>query len=249
MLKRFASLRASPVARMLALSALALLAGAGGARIAPSPPSQVSTLVVIDVASQRLVAYRDGLPIASSPVSTGKPGYATPLGVFTILEKDMFHRSNQYSDAPMPHMQRLTWGGVALHGGALPGYPASHGCIRLPYDFARQLFGETRLGATVMVINQHGWRGGKTSSRDVPAFWRPGLATRGPLSIVVSGADRRMMVLRDGVAIGSAPVAFDGVIERPQAYVLRESGWERVALPGEAVLPRGGARAAPEPGA
>lgn len=194
-------------------------------------------LVVVDLATQRLVAYRGGEPIATSPVSTGKPGHGTPRGVFTILQKKSFHRSNLYSDAPMPFMQRLTWSGVALHAGTLPGYPASHGCIRLPHDFARKLFGETRTGMTVMVVG----RRSPARTRPVagPAWWRPGLATHGPVTIVVSGADRRMIVLRDGVQIGSAPAAFDGVVERPQAYVLRaDTGWTRVTLPGERVTPR-----------
>lgn len=134
--------------------------------------------------------------------------------MFTILQKKSFHRSNLYSDAPMPFMQRLTWSGVALHAGTLPGYPASHGCIRLPHDFARRLFGETRTGMTVMVVGQRS----SVRARPMtgPAWWRPGLATRGPVTIVVSGADRRMIVLRDGMQIGSAPAAFDGVVERPR---------------------------------
>lgn len=214
--------------------AAALLAGdTGTGMAAPATSLQNPLLVVVDVRSQRLVAYRDGEPVAASPVSTGKPGYGTPAGVFTILQKKSFHRSNQYSNAPMPFMQRLTWQGVALHAGALPGYPASHGCIRLPHDFARSLFAETRTGMTVLVT------GGRraASSRPVPgpAWWRPGLASKGPVTIVVSGADRRMIVLRDGVQIGSAPVAFDGAIERSQAWVLRaDRGWVRLSLPGEA---------------
>lgn len=223
-----------------ALAAAALLAGdAGAGRAAPAARVQEPLLVVVDLASQRLVAYRGGEPVATSPVSTGKPGYGTPAGVFTILQKKSFHRSNQYSNAPMPFMQRLTWQGVALHAGALPGYPASHGCIRLPHDFARSLFAETRTGMTVMVTG-----GRRAAGRPVagPAWWRPGLASKGPLTIVVSGADRRMTVLRDGVQIGSAPVAFDGAIERTQAWVLRaDRGWARVKLPGEAAVPASGA--------
>ena len=204
----------------------------------PAPAaSEDPMLVVVDLASQRLVAYRGGEPVAASPVSTGKPGHGTPRGVFTILQKRSFHRSNLYSNAPMPFMQRLTWQGVALHAGDLPGYPASHGCIRLPHDFARKLFAQTRTGMTVMIVGQPA----PTRSRPVtgPAWWRSGLATRGPVTIVVSGADRRMIVLRDGVQIGSAPAAFDGVVERAQAYVLRaDTGWTRVTLPGERATPR-----------
>src|SRR5690606_13766196 len=98
--------------------------------IAPQGP----LLVVVNIATQRMVAYRNGVPIGVSTVSTGKPGHRTPLGVFTVLQKARHHRSTTYSNAPMPYMQRLTWRGIPLHGGTLPGYPAPHGCIRLPHD-------------------------------------------------------------------------------------------------------------------
>ena len=88
-----------------------------------------------------------------STVSTGKKGHETPTGVFTILQKNKDHRSNLYDDAPMPYMQRLTWDGIALHSGNLPGYPASHGCVRMPDGFAKRLFAETELGMTVIVSN------------------------------------------------------------------------------------------------
>ena len=79
-----------------------------------------------------------------APVSSGQKGRETPAGIFSVLSKNAEHYSNLYDDAFMPHMQRLTWSGIALHGGPLPGYPASHGCIRLPYSFAERLFGTTR---------------------------------------------------------------------------------------------------------
>jgi len=109
--------------------------------------------VVIAIRQQQALVYRGDRLVGVSTVSTGAPGYETPLGTFTILEKKVFHRSNLYSNAPMPHMQRLTWGGVALHAGQLPGYPASHGCIRLPSGFARQLFDLTAMGGTVLVVD------------------------------------------------------------------------------------------------
>src|SRR5207244_12835456 len=86
-----------------------------------------------------------------APLSSGPKGHETPAGIFSVIEKDEDHHSNLYDDAWMPHMHRITWSGVALHGGPLPGYPASHGCIRLPYDFARRLFGITRMGMRVIV--------------------------------------------------------------------------------------------------
>lgn len=109
-------------------------------------------LIVISKASQRMQVFKDGKPWLVSPVSTGRRGHGTPTGVFPILEKQQFHRSNLYSNAPMPFMQRLTQGGIALHAGYLPGYPASHGCIRLPYRVARALFGLTRPRETAVVI-------------------------------------------------------------------------------------------------
>ena len=109
--------------------------------------------IVISRSQQRAYVYRGDELIAVSTVSTGKPGHRTPLGEFTILQKAVHHRSNRYSNAPMPFMQRLTWDGVALHAGPLPGYAASHGCIRLPLAFAKRLFGVTAVGATVEVID------------------------------------------------------------------------------------------------
>jgi hypothetical protein len=111
--------------------------------------------IVISIPQQRLFAYQDGQLIAVSTVSTGSPGRETPTGEFTILQKAKFHRSNLYSNAPMPFMQRLTWDGIALHAGHLPGYPASHGCIRLPKAFAQQLFDITAMGASVSVVDDY----------------------------------------------------------------------------------------------
>ncbi len=116
---------------------------------APGPVS-----LVVSIPAQRAYVYRDGVLIGVSTVSTGSPGRDTPTGDFTILQKQVFHRSNLYSNAPMPFMQRLTWDGIALHAGHLPGYPASHGCIRLPKEFARQLYQLTEMGGMVSVIGE-----------------------------------------------------------------------------------------------
>jgi lipoprotein-anchoring transpeptidase ErfK/SrfK len=107
--------------------------------------------LVIDLSTQRATLYRNGVVIGASTVSTGRKGRETPTGVFTILQKKVVHRSRTYDDAPMPYMQRLTWKGVALHAGRVPGYRTSHGCIRLPRGFARQLYGVTRIGTPVMI--------------------------------------------------------------------------------------------------
>lgn len=108
--------------------------------------------IVISLPLQQLFVYRGAALVAVSAVSTGSAGHETPTGEFTILQKDVDHRSNKYSDAPMPYMQRLTWDGIAIHAGRDPGHPASHGCVRVPLAFARQLYAVTALGAHVSVI-------------------------------------------------------------------------------------------------
>lgn len=110
-------------------------------------------LLVINLTTQRAVLFRAGEPVAASTISTGSKGRETPLGKFTILEKQVVHRSRTYDDAPMPYMQRLTWKGVSMHAGNLPGYPASHGCIRLPRAFAKLLYGVTEIGTPVMIVD------------------------------------------------------------------------------------------------
>jgi hypothetical protein len=124
-------------------------AASGHNKAAEMPPGPL--LAVVSIARQRLAVYGQTGLIAQSAVSTGMPGYRTPTGVFSILQKRRYHESNIYSGAPMPYMQRLTWSGVALHAGVLPGYPASHGCIRLPHQFAVELWGMTRVGTRVVV--------------------------------------------------------------------------------------------------
>ncbi|HWK36211.1 L,D-transpeptidase family protein [Sphingomonas sp.] len=109
--------------------------------------------VVVSLPLQVVYVFRGSALVGVSSASTGTVGHRTPTGQFTILQKRVFHRSNLYSNAPMPFMQRLTWTGIALHAGHNPGYPASHGCIRLPRAFAELLFGVTALGAPVAVVN------------------------------------------------------------------------------------------------
>ncbi|HEX8584053.1 MAG TPA: L,D-transpeptidase family protein [Allosphingosinicella sp.] len=108
--------------------------------------------IVVSIPLQRAYVYRGGTLIAVSTVSTGKKGHATPTGTFPILQKRPKHFSSLYNNAPMPFMQRLTWDGIALHAGQIPGHPASHGCVRLPLDFAKHLFGVTKIGATVHIV-------------------------------------------------------------------------------------------------
>src|SRR3974377_2340564 len=113
----------------------------------PKGPLQL----VVKSSTQKVSLYSNGVRVAQGPVSTGMPGHPTPHGVFSIIEKDRYHHSNLYSGAPMPYMQRITWSGVAIHEGVLPGHPASHGCIRTSHDFAQKLWPITKLGVRFIV--------------------------------------------------------------------------------------------------
>jgi L,D-transpeptidase catalytic domain len=177
-------------------------------------------VMVVSLPQQIAYVYRNGVLIGASTVSTGKKGHETPTGTFTILQKHADHYSNIYNSAPMPYMQRLTWSGVALHAGKLPGYPASHGCVRMPYDFAKLLYGESSTGITVVVSDAKSFPttvsspglfapiGTKGELASVPSrngkyfAWQPELATEGPISILVTGADRSIRVFRNGEQIG-----------------------------------------------
>ncbi len=116
---------------------------------APKGPLQI----IISIAEQRVSLFDNGALIARSSVSTGTQGHPTPLGVFSVISKERWHRSNIYSAAPMPYMQRITWSGIALHAGVVPGHPASHGCIRLKNDFAIRLWHLTKRGTRVIVAH------------------------------------------------------------------------------------------------
>lgn len=216
-------------------------------QLAPGGPM----LLIVNVTRQRALLYRNGLPIAAATVSTGRPGYGTPTGVFTILQKHVEHYSSKYDSAPMPFMQRLTWYGIALHAGHLPGYPASHGCIRLPPGFAKLLYGATRLGMTVVITDKVAMpRLASPPGIAEPvsvagenmkglAVWQPERSPNGPVSIIVSVADERAIVLRNGVEIGSAQVAVSGPVTRSWAYALRSvdaagQHWIRVPLSADA---------------
>lgn len=188
--------------------------------IAPAGP----IVVVVSLDDQLAFVYRNGVEIGYATISSGKPGHGTPTGVFTILQKDRDHHSSKYNNASMPYTQRLTWDGVALHAGGLPGYPSSHGCVHLPSVFAEELFGVSPMGMTVVVVDA------RTAPVDVvhpaavapvnPATgqaevasrldedetfrWEPEKSPTGPVSLVMSAADERVIVLRNGVEIGRA---------------------------------------------
>jgi hypothetical protein len=192
--------------------------------LSPSGP----LIMLISVPEQVMHVYRNGILIGRSTVSTGTKGHSTPGGVFTILEKKKEHYSKKYDNAPMPNMQRLTWTGIAMHSGNLPGYPASHGCIRMPFDFSQLLFSQTSKGGTVVIGD------GKTPVPHMAANpgvilapkdftpemlkplgsgefqWHPERSATGPVTMLVSGADRTVYVYRNGEPIGRAAIEVKG---------------------------------------
>ena len=150
----------SAIVTLAAMAALTALTGGAAARQArQAPPTEATAprdagepiMAIVSIKTQQVTFYDADGWILRAPVSTGIRGRETPAGVFAVLEKDKDHHSSLYDDAWMPNMQRLTWNGIALHGGPLPGYAASHGCVRMPYDFAEKLFDETRIGMRVII--------------------------------------------------------------------------------------------------
>ena len=148
---RVAHIAFASLAALIAATDLADAARLRNEQSVVSRPVGEPIMAIVSLRDQQITVYDDKGWIMRAPVSSGQKGRETPAGIFSVLQKDAEHYSNMYDDAYMPHMQRLTWSGIALHGGVLPGYPASHGCIRMPYDFAERLFGATRLGMRVIV--------------------------------------------------------------------------------------------------
>ena len=211
-------------------------------QIAPEGPM----LFIVNLRTQRAVLYRNGVPIGATTISTGRSGHETPTGIFTILQKQVVHHSSKYDNAPMPFMERLTWQGVALHAGNLPGFPASHGCIRMPAGFAKLLYGLTSLGMTVVIANVKAaprvaptpalvWTDAEGTPSDATFTWTPDKSPAGPVSVIVSASDRRALVLRNGVVIGSAPVRVKVDVSGTWAYQLKSidkdgQHWVRLEL-------------------
>src|SRR6266481_1328261 len=150
-----------PAIVMLAAMAVltALNADAVARQARPAPPTEAMAprdagepiMAIVSIKTQQVTFYDADGWILRAPVSTGTTGRETPAGIFAVIEKDKDHHSSLYDDAWMPNMQRITWNGIALHGGPLPGYAASHGCVRMPYDFAEKLFDKTRIGMRVII--------------------------------------------------------------------------------------------------
>lgn len=219
-------------------------------QIAPSGP----ILIYVNLADQRATVYRNGVRIGVATVSSGRPGHETPTGVFTILQKDARHRSSIYNNAPMFYMERLTWDGVALHAGGLPGYPESHGCVHLPLEFARLLYGATDLSVTVVVAGDAAshiggvpagvtapfatdGRPADATPLDAPWRWTPEASTEGPTTIILSKSDQAAVVLRNGIEIGRSRIALDDHDEQVHVLTLAEGGggaarWIYAGVPG-----------------
>ena len=202
---------------------------------APRIAREGPVLVYVDLGRQRATVYRNGVRIGVSTISSGKEGHETPTGVFTILEKNKEHHSKTYDDASMPYQQRLTWLGVAMHAGNLPGYPASHGCVRLPMEFAKKLFEVTPMGGTVVIAGGHEdpvkrpaagvlapVMAGVTASPAAPLTaegsftWNPAASPSGPVSIIISTGDQQVVILRNGVEIGRAHAVVAQQTSQPQ---------------------------------
>ena len=224
--------------------------------------------LIVSVPDQQAYVYRNGVLIGRSTVSTGRPGHKTPTGVFHILEKEVKHFSSKYNNAPMPNMERLTWDGIALHAGNLPGYPASHGCVRLPLEFSKLLYTVTSKGTTVVIADRisapeetvrpglllpPSVSGGAEAALDAELdkstfVWQPERAMEGPVSLLISAADKKIYAYRNGVRIGVAKirivspdrplppgayVMLDGFASEKSIYVPEKQArrWMAVGLP------------------
>lgn len=208
----------------------------------PERSTSGPVLMVVSIDDQMAYVYRNGVQIGRSTVSTGRAGKETPTGVFTILQRKKKHESNIYKGAKMPYMQRLTWTGIAMHAGKLPGHPASAGCIRLPYDFSELLYGTTRNGSTVVISEKASTPAisKKPASilldsrsvegvRPVPkgrVVWEPNKSSEGPVNMLLSYADKTVYIFRNGVQIGQSPVALTLSDDMPQGIFLMLEGVE-----------------------
>jgi len=173
-----------------------------------------SVVAIVSLPEQLMHVYRNGIEIGVSTCSTGMKGHRTPTGVFTILQKHEEHYSNLYNNAPMPYMQRLTWSGVAIHAGNLPGFPASHGCVRIPHAFSQKLFTVTEVGSAVIIADKvsapsevlqpglflpQGASADAMSAADKAKRQNRSADVKSvPTSILVSAADRKGYLFRNG---------------------------------------------------
>ncbi|WP_374274949.1 L,D-transpeptidase family protein [Brevundimonas sp.] len=219
-------------------------------QIAPAGP----ILIYVNLADQHATVYRNGVRIGVTTISSGRSGHETPTGVFSILQKDADHRSSKYNNAPMFYMERLTWDGIALHAGGLPGYPESHGCVHLPLEFARLLYGVTDHSVTVVVAGDAARHVGAVPAGVTAPFaadghpvhaslmgaswrWTPEVSPDGPITIVLSKEDQTALVLRNGIEIGRSPIELADHDEQVHVLTLThgadgEPHWIYAAVPG-----------------
>lgn len=226
----------------------------------------------INISEQRIYVHRNGVLIGVSTISTGRGRRSTPTGVFRVQGKSRFHRSRKYNNAAMPYTQWLTSKGIAMHAGKLPGYPASHGCIRMPTKFARLLFESSFVGMPVVITRHKKTEPESQSAQPVTLLpiadkaaklvttaapvpveefrWQPEAVKDGPISIVISKADKSILVYRNGIEIGRAKLSLVQP-EKPlgtQAYIMQKGEgkginlflanappqqWLKVGLPGD----------------
>jgi hypothetical protein len=191
-------------------------------------------MAVVSLGRQRVTVYdKDGWTMRA-PVSSGRTGYETPAGIYSILQRKVEHYSNLYDDASMPFMQRLTWSGIALHAGALPGYPASHGCVRMPHGFAERLFDVTRIGMRVIVMRDdiapadisHSFLFRPASEEDSP------LDGAGPRTVALEQAQQPSMVIHKGlrrIAVAKAAEAEDATRRLERARVAAAAKYKEAA--------------------
>ena len=244
-----------PTSQAIDLASAAQSLAPGQWVLAPEMVPEGPVMVLVDLTAQLAFVYRNGVNIGVSTVSSGRPGHETPTGIFQILQKDADHRSSTYNNAPMFYQERLTWDGVALHAGGLPGYPESHGCVHLPIEFARELFGITTMGGTVVVTGRAGapvraLAGGVLAPLDELGMvlphnpldageayhWDDNGPTEGPLSIIISTTDERVVVMRNGQEIARARAQIEGHLGTHVAVFQRgedgQAHWMLVGVPG-----------------
>ncbi|MGI9242661.1 MAG: L,D-transpeptidase family protein [Verrucomicrobiales bacterium] len=225
----------------------------------PERSTTGAVVVRVHLKSQTANVYRNGVEIGNCIVATGRKGHETPTGSFQILQKDADHHSSTYNNASMPFSERLTWSGVALHAGNLPGYPSSHGCIHLPYDFSKKLFGITSVGGTVIISDDYGPASHGKSPKPKPApkskpkpavtkghriefveheksdiHWAPHASPAGPVAVRFSSEDEYIQIIRNGVLIGGGSAHLKLFADKPNGthtYIF--DGWSKDSQSGQ----------------
>src|SRR5947209_1208119 len=214
-------------------------AKATAAKEEPAKPIVGPLIISISINKQHLTVYDGERPVASTVISTGVKGHETPFGVFSVLQKELLHHSNLYSNAPMPHMQRITWSGVALHAGHATGRTASHGCIRLPAAFATRLYGMTKVGARVIITRNEVAPTGLSS----PRLFTLREVAPVPTAAAPGGGESPAAAPGQGAALGTG--ARDNAADRGRAAG-QVASLDRLPIPLTDAASPGAAREAPK---